>query len=68
MKTTYTALRKLASKTLPDVSAMSDDALRDAIQQISRVMIEHGLGNGERIELNEDRRAYRAELARRGAA
>lgn len=59
--------REIAAATVPDFSDMSRSALEDFIDGVTAELKGPGIPFGERLAMNEDRKAARAELARRAA-
>lgn len=58
---------KHAKENQPPVALMSDNDLRERARQISAFLTGPGIPAGERLILNEERKAYRAETERRAA-
>lgn len=57
-----------AAANPPRVDGLSTEDLHDAVEAISVFLKGPGVSALERLSLNEDRKVYRAEIARRSAA
>jgi hypothetical protein len=58
-------VQKEAAANPPHVETLSTEDLHEAVDAISALLKGAGFGAMERLTLNEERKAYRAEIARR---
>lgn len=67
----YAQAVKKAQKTVaddpPHVGDLPLERLNEAVADISAMLKEPGMGQFERLVLNEERKVFRAEIARREA-